>query len=668
MTEQIIIDILKKASDCYYNTADYYCMSEDEVNCIVQNLHIPCQNDVTDAMYDEIYSRAKALYSTNPFFLSVGSEVRGDKVKLPIPLGSMVEVKLGEIQNWLNPGHYCISDKLDGISCLLAYENGKLKIAYTRGNGFEGQDITRHILKMTYCPKELTESFTGYIRGEIIIPKDNIQKCIGELREEIGKEYKNGRNLCAGQLNAKECADSFVKCVHFVAYYIDGWKEETHKMFDKLTLLGFESAKYRISNNLFITDEYLTKILQNVKLNGDYECDGIIITQDVIDEEHQGFETSSLNPKASRKFKISGLDETFVSTIENITWQISKDFLLKPVINITPTDHNGVTISNISGNNYKFLIDNDLRIGTVIKGKRSGDVIPQYVETIEKSTRKEDPYNLNQFGIEIGRDGVELVFLGTEDTNPELCVEAYTQKTLYFCNKLGVEFGGYGNIKKLMEETRDYRFPYQHLCTLPKEVFESAIGVNGVKFYNSLHEKLIRATPCQLCDACGVFGRGIGELKLQKIVDNYDELPNDYTKVITTDGWAEKTTEQYISNYLNYIDMVEFFQRNNMWKGFETIKTSTKYSNVKVVFTGVRNAELEQSIRINGGKVLTSFTKECNLVIAKDPMSSSGKLKKARENGVEIISLVDALNRFEKVEKEVVPLEKLDNPLAKVLR
>lgn len=664
MTEQIIIDILKKASDCYYNTADYYCMSEDEVNCIVQNLHIPCQNDVTDAMYDEIYSRAKALYPTNPFFLSVGSEVRGDKVKLPIPLGSMVEVKLGEIQNWLNPGHYCISDKLDGISCLLAYENGKLKIAYTRGNGFEGQDITRHILKMTYCPKELTESFTGYIRGEIIIPKDNIQKCIGELREEIGKEYKNGRNLCAGQLNAKECADSFVKCVHFVAYYIDGWKEETHKMFDKLTLLGFESAKYRISNNLFITDEYLTKILQNVKLNGDYECDGIIITQDVIDEEHQGFETSSLNPKASRKFKISGLDETFTSVINGITWQISKDFLLKPVINIRPTDHNGVTISNISGNNYKFLIDNDYKIGSIIRCKRSGDVIPQVVEKIGMEYECEDAFNLQQFGNDVEINGVELEYIGD---NVKLIKEVYIQKLEYFCNKLGVEYAGYGNIKALFNFA-ETNLTYEHICLFDECAFEECIGVNGIKLYKSLHKKVESASPTQLADACGVFGRGIGELKLQKIVDNYGELPNDYTKVITTDGWAEKTTEQYISNYLNYIDMVEFFQRNNMWKGFETIKASTKYSNVKVVFTGVRNVELEQSIRINGGKVLSSFTKECNLVIAKDPMSSSGKLKKAREHGVEIISLADALNRFEKVEKEVVPLEKLDNPLVNMLK
>lgn len=665
--ENQIIEILKKASDCYYNTEDYYDMSEEELNCIVQNLHIPCQCVVTDAVYDAIYSRAKTLFPTNPFFLSVGSEVRGDKVKLPIPLGSMVEVKPGEVANWLVPSHYCISEKLDGISCLLAYDNGELKIAYSRGDGYEGQDITRHIIKLLNCPKKLNKPFSGYIRGEIIIPKEDISNCINALKLETNKEYKNGRNLCAGQLNAKDCANAFAKYAHFVAYYIDNWKDQTHEMFQELETLGFISAKWSISNDILMTDDFLMTYLQKVKTTGVYECDGIILTMDYIDDEHQGFETSSLNPKASRKFKISGLDETFVSTIENITWQISKDFLLKPVINIQPTNHNGVTISNISGNNFKFILDNDLRIGTVIKGKRSGDVIPQYVETIEKSTREEDPYNLDQFGIEIGRDGVELVFLGTEDTNPELCIEAYTQRTLYFCTKLGVEFGGYGNIQKLMEETRDYRFPYQHLCTLPKGVFESAIGVNGVKFYNSLHEKLIRATPCQLCDACGVFGRGIGELKLQKIVDTYNDLPHDADKIISVEGWAEKSVNQYMLRYTNFVEMVKFFTSLGIWNGFDDATLSNAYENVKVVFTGVRSAELENIIKINGGKVLTSCTKECNLVIARDPLASSTKLNKARQQGVEIISLDEAVKRFGKTEQQVSKIEDLDNPLAKLL-
>ena len=185
--------------------------------------------------------------------------------------------------------------------------------------------------------------------------------------------------------------------------------------------------------------------------------------------------------------------------------------------------------------------------------------------------------------------------------------------------------------------------------------------------YNSLHEKVCSATPTQLADATGVFGDGIGELKLNKIVDKYGDLPYDGNKVLDTEGWAEKSTEQYMSSYIRYTNMVTFLQNHDMWKGFSIIEaTGDKCKDVKVVFTGVRSAEMEEVICKNGGRVLASFTKECNLVIAKDPLGNSGKLAKAREKGVEVISLEEAFKRFGHKEETKMD-EKLDNPLVNKL-
>lgn len=252
-------------------------------------------------------------------------------------------------------------------------------------------------------------------------------------------------------------------------------------------------------------------------------------------------------------------------------------------------------------------------------------------------------------------DGVDLV-LGEYNDEPNTpyyddyqayMSEAYKQQTLYFCTKLGVEYGGYGNIKALSQYIDNPHISYTNLCLLPKDVYENAIGVNGVKMYESLHKQVENATPTQLADATGCFGEGIGELKLNKIVDKYGDLPHDKEKILDTDGWAEKSTDQYMCHYATFLSMVDFFQKNNMWKGFDEINVSSnKYKNINVVFTGVRNKEMEELIRKNGGKVLTSFTKECNLVIAKDPMSSSSKLQKARKNGIEIITMDEATNIF----------------------
>ena len=183
--EQIVIDLLKKASDCYYNTENFYEATEEEVQAVIDELGIPCQSMMTDSMFDEIYKRAKDLYPSNPYFLSVGSEVRTGKVKLPIPLGSMTEVKEDELRNWISPmTMYCVSAKLDGCSCLLAYDSGELKIAYSRGDGFNGQDISRTVKQLLGALNNLGVDFTGFVRGEIIIPKDNIPKCIAESKDQ----------------------------------------------------------------------------------------------------------------------------------------------------------------------------------------------------------------------------------------------------------------------------------------------------------------------------------------------------------------------------------------------------------------------------------------------------------------------------------------------------
>ena len=526
---------------------------------------------------------------------------------------------------------------------------------------------------MMGVPLNLPNNFTGYIRGEIIIPKDNIQKCIDELKKETGKEYKNGRNLTAGQMNAEVANKSFIKYAQFVAYHIHDWKEETHKMFDTLGEMGFIRPFYMVSNNTEMTDDFLKELIIKLKDNYVFEIDGVICTMDKTDDEHEGFETSSLNPKNSRKVKL-GLKNFNTKECEvlSIKWQIGKNYKFTPVLQITPIELNGVTVSNVTGHNFKFLIENNIHIGSKGLVTRAGDVIPYWLKTLDDKIDMSDIifedvlsvfddeglneyWNLPLCASHLEIDGVDLALGDTtvDEGSPFVddCQvyldEVGLQQTLYFCTKLGVEYGGYGNIKALSKYIDNPHISYKNLCLLPKDVYENAIGVNGVKMYESLHKQVENATPTQLADATGCFGEGIGEKKLQKIVDVYNDLPYEYDKVIKIDGWAEKSTDQYMCHYATFLSMVDFFQKNNMWKGFEEINVSSnKYKNINVVFTGVRNKEMEELIRKNGGKVLTSFTKECNLVIAKDPMSSSSKLQKARKNGIEIITMDEATNIF----------------------
>lgn len=246
------------------------------------------------------------------------------------------------------------------------------------------------------------------------------------------------------------------------------------------------------------------------------------------------------------------------------------------------------------------------------------------------------------------RDGVNLAINDCDD-NEQYLHEMCVQKLIYFCQKLGVDFAGEGNIKRLMTETNNEYMDVHNLLLLPVKTFENAIGVNGIKFYESLHNCMKTITVSQFMDAVGAFGEGIGELKLQKIIDLYGELPYDRDKILNVDGWAEISVDQYMFKYATYINWVKWLYENYnnfVFKTEEKKQMSNKFSNIVVVFTGVRDKELEEVIKANGGKIVTSFTKACNTVIAKDPNGDSSKLNKAREKGAEIISLEDAWLKF----------------------
>lgn len=234
----------------------------------------------------------------------------------------------------------------------------------------------------------------------------------------------------------------------------------------------------------------------------------------------------------------------------------------------------------------------------------------------------------------------------------ELYQEMHLQKIVYFCSKMKIDFAGEGNIKRIIDfysdkDVSDF-YDIAHLIIEPKSTFEKVIGINGLKFYESLHTRIIDANPAVFFDAVNAFGRGLGELKLQKIIDVYGTLNVDYNQLLNVDGFAEKSAEQFINHYDEYENWNLFIMNTP----FISIKypnrdiKSDKFSNINVVFTGVRDGIMEQLIRENGGKILNSCTKECNLVIAKDANSSSGKLNKARTMGIEIISYEEAKNRF----------------------
>jgi DNA ligase (NAD+) len=340
-------------------------------------------NESAPILHDEEYDAIRLFCETaNPnhtYFLGIGSQVRGGKVKLPYTMGSLTQVYAGDTQKWisqynLQDADIVITEKLDGCSALIVYgQDGKLQIAYSRGDGIEGADITRHVSKIVNVPKQVSGPMV--VRAEIIFSKEDWNEVKTKITRSGGAAYKNARNCVAGLMNASESDPVAYEYLSVVAYEIVGQDMNKEIQIDTLNGNGFDTPNCLYIKGKEATDEYLTKALTAMREFTNFEIDGIVL--DVSDVKQRAkMKSSGLNPEYSRKFKIADSSNYAETEVVEIELNISKNGYLKPTIKIQPVELVGVTVSKCTGFNMKFIYDNKIQPGCKIRVTRSGDVIP----------------------------------------------------------------------------------------------------------------------------------------------------------------------------------------------------------------------------------------------------------------------------------------------------
>lgn len=606
------VKLLMDAKDAYYNDEEPI-MTDDEFNAL--ELEVLKEDP------------------TNSYFLATGAEVRGDKVKLPVPMGGLEQIYAGDGEKWIkNLGFedevFIETDKLDGLSGLLVYgHNGKLQIAFSRGDGIEGADITRHVLKMKNVPKIIGN--TMMTRVEFILKEADFETLNNS--GALGRKFKNARNYAAGQMNRKDADDIFYEYVHVVAYEV---KDHNHSKKSQLLLLqreGFEIPGYVIVMGNEINDEQLIATLQTAKARSPYALDGIVVDlNSIIGKDLGDRNSSSLAPMHARKFKVN--DNGVIVKVVDVHWNISKLGYLKPRVEIVPVELKGVTITFATGFNAKFIRDSMIGPGAEIQITRSGDVIPFIEKVITPAAEAAMPDE--DFGETYWTPNeVDLVLV--EDH-----ADARVKRLAEFFGGIEVPALRRGNIDRLVEAGFE---TIESIILASEDQLKAAIGdSNGSKIYLGIKEKLNPIPLWKLAGSSQMFGRGIGKRKMKKLEDKYGDFRElSLTQIIDTPGYSRITAELVVEGLKTF---AEFLAKIDGYYAIaeKVAPAGDLYKGVVVVFTGIRDPELEKKIVDQGGVIGSGVNDKTTHLVAKDPTSGSGKLKKAADLGVKVIGIEEA--------------------------
>ncbi len=612
-------NILRQFSQYYYNTD---------------------KSLVSDYIFDLLKDLLEEKDPSNPFLFEVGAPISKNKVPLPFPMASLNKIKPGtqalvEYKKKYK-GRYVWSDKLDGVSGLLYKNNNRFKL-YTRGNGIEGQDITHlipYILKDKYKPSKIPNNTA--IRGEIIMSKANF--------ETIKNKFQNARNTVAGLVNSKTVPIDIAKLTDFIGYAVIHPQYTQEIQMKKLKEWEFPIVEYKVTDDLM--EEELGKYLQERRKNSKYEVDGVV----VIDSS-QTYNVLETNPTYGFAFKMVLTDQVVEVKVLDIIWGITMHGYLKPVVKIKPVSLVGVVITNVTAFNAKYVVDNNLGPGSTIRLVRSGDVIPHILAVLTPSLTglpkmPNVPYEWNESGVDL------LV----KDVHGAAKDSITIKQLAHFFKTMGIKYISEGILTKLVEHG------YKTVPGILNADINKLSQIDGIgdklttKIFENTRVAFETTNLETLMAASNVFGRGFGVRKNRVITIAYPNIMNeDWTekqlcdKIILLEGFDIKTAKQFSTNFkkfkqffhsLENIKLISVKQLKQPPKK-AVVKTGLLFENMKIIFTGFRDKEMEEFIVNNGGQLSTTVSKNTNLVVYKDgdSSSSSSKYIKAKELGIEMITI-----------------------------
>ncbi len=623
---------------------------------------------MSDFMYDKLYDELVALEKEHGVVLEnsptnkVGSfeTVTGlKKVTHNERMLSLDKTKeVSKLEEFCKNEECVLSYKMDGLTVILTYEDGKLVSALTRGNGAIGEEITHNAKVFKNIPKTIEYKGTIVIRGEAVITFSSFEKINEKLSVE--EKYKNPRNLVSGtvrSLNNKVVSD---REVYFYAFNIVNYSDINVDFADKKTNtyeylknLGFTVVPYFVVTKDTIGDKVLE--LEKEISTLEYGTDGLVLTYNSYSLSESLGVTAKF-PRHSIAFKWQ--DEEEETILRSVEWNTTRTGVINPVAIFDEIDLIGTNVNRASLHNVSIIESLELGIGDRIKVYKANMIIPQVSENLTKSNNLEIPTKCPccEHDAEIIVTQSQKALYCTNDN----CSAKFLDKLVHFVGrgKMNIEGLSEQTLEKFVNDGYIKDFADIYNLYIYKEEIISKDGF-GEKSYNKLIESIEKSKNVKLENllfALGIMQVGGANAKL--LVDSLD-ANGDITKVMNAtlenllaiDGFGEVISRNIVE-YFNNKENMDILERLLKVVNIEVVEkgeNSSKLSNQVFVITGsleqfTNRDELVAKIESLGGKVTGSVSKNTTYLINNDNTSTSSKNKKAMELGIPIITENDFIN------------------------
>ena len=612
-----------------------------------------------DALYDELVSLEKetgVVLASSPT-VNVGYEVLSElpKERHEKPMLSLDKTKdVQALKEWVGSQKTILSWKLDGLTIVLTYKNGKLDKAVTRGNGEVGEVITNNAKVFKNVPLSIAHQGELVLRGEAVITYSDFYR-INEEIEDVDAKYKNPRNLCSGsvrQLNNEITAKRNVNFFAFSLVKADGvdFENSHEKQMIWLKSQGFDVVEYEMVT-ADILEESVQGFASKIESN-DFPSDGLVLIYDDIAYGESLGRTAKF-PRNSIAFKWA--DEIRETTLKEIEWSPSRTGLINPVAIFEPVELEGTTVSRASVHNISVMEGLELGIGDTIEVYKANMIIPQIAENKTRSGLAEIPKKCPTCG---GATEIRQIAdaKALYCTNPECQAKKIKSFTLFVSrDAMNMEGLSEATLEKFIAKGFIHEFADMFkLERYADEIKEmEGFGEKSCKNILASADKARNTTLPRLIYALGIQNIGVANAKMlaKQYHYNIEELQNASVEELSAiDGIGEViagSIEEYFRNEKNQQIIANLLAEVTIEKPEENTDAQI-FEGMNFVITGsvehfANRNEVKAVIEARGGKVTGSVTSKTNYLINNDTTSNSSKNKKAKELNIPIISEADFL-------------------------